>query len=351
MAIEKKIFGIMPSGEEIYIYTLKNSTGTKTEICTYGGTIVSLMVPDKNGDFHDVMLGYDNLDSYLKGDKYFGALIGRFGNRIQYGKFTLNGKEYKLAQNNGENHLHGGLQGFDKVIWNSRIVDDEINILELSYFSVDGEEGYPGNLNVKVKYILTEDNALEINYTATTDKDTLVNLTNHAYFNLSGHSSGDVLNHKLMINADTFTVNDEFSIPTGEIKDVADTPMDFRTLTPIGKNIESDYDQITFGNGYDHNWVLNTSGSDTLKAAQAISEKSGIVMDVYTTTPGVQFYSANFLDGLDVGKDEAIYTIRNAFCLETQYFPNSINCSNFESPILKVGEEYKHKTIYKFSIL
>jgi aldose 1-epimerase len=351
MAIEKKLFGIMPSGEEVYLYTLKNSNGMKTEICTYGGTIVSSMVPDKNGEFHDVVLGYADFEGYLKGDKYFGSLIGRFGNRIQYGKFILNDKEYVLAQNNGENHLHGGLKGFDKVVWDAMIIEDEPNTLELSYLSKDGEEGYPGNLAVKVKYVLTEDNALEIIYMATTDKDTIINLTNHAYFNLSGHSSGDVLDHKLMINADKFTVNDKFSIPTGEIKDVADTPMDFRTLTPIGKNIESDYDQIVFGNGYDHNWVLNTNCSDTLKAAQAIAENTGIVMDVYTTTPGVQFYSANFLDGLDVGKDKAIYKMRNGFCLETQYFPNCINCSNFESPILRAGEEYKHKTIYKFSIL
>ena len=351
MSIEKELFGTMPSGKEVYIYTLKNSNGMETKICTYGGTIVSSVVPNKSGEFHDVILGYDNLESYLKGDKYFGALIGRFGNRIQYGKFTLNGKDYNLAQNNGENHLHGGSQGFDKVVWDSKIVNSETNTLELSYLSVDGEEGYPGNLDVKVKYVLTEDNAIEINYIATTDKDTIVNLTNHAYFNLSGHSSGDVLNHKLMINANTFTVNDKYSIPTGEIKEVDGTPMDFRTLTPIGRNINSDYDQIIFGNGYDHNWVLNTNGSDTLKAAQVIDENTGIVMDVYTTTPGIQFYSANFLDGSDIGKDKAIYNMRTGFCLETQYFPNSINCSNFKSPILKADEEYKHKTIYKFSIL
>ena len=351
MAIEKKLFGTIPSGKKIYIYTLKNSNGMETEICTYGGTVVSSIVPDKNGEFHDVILGYDNLESYLKGDKYFGALIGRFGNRIQYGKFTLNGEDYTLAQNNGENHLHGGSQGFDKVVWDSKIVESETNTLELSYFSADGEEGYPGNLKVTVNYVLTEDNALEINYLATTDKDTIVNLTNHAYFNLSGHSSGDILNHKLMINADKFTVNDKFSIPTGEIKEVAGTPMDFRTLTTIGKNINSEYNQIIFGKGYDHNWVLNTNGSDTLKAAQAINKNTGIVMDVYTTTPGIQFYSGNFLDGSDIGKDNAIYNIRNGFCLETQYFPNSINCNSFKSPILKAGEEYKHKTIYKFSIL
>lgn len=351
MSMEKKLFGIMQNGKEVYIYTLKNSNGMETEICTYGGTIVSSIVPDKNGEFRDVVLGYDNLESYLKGDKYFGALIGRFGNRIQHGKFILNSKEYLLAQNNGENHLHGGLKGFDKVVWDARIIESEPNTLELSYLSIDGEEGYPGNLNVKVKYVLTEDNSLEIIYMATTDKDTIVNLTNHAYFNLSGHSSGDVLNHKLMINADKFTVNDQYSIPTGEIKEVVGTPMDFRTLTPIGKYIDNDYDQIVFGKGYDHNWVLNANGSDTIKSAQVIDENTGIVMDVYTTTPGIQFYSSNFLDGSDIGKDKAIYNMRNAFCLETQYFPNSINCSNFKSPILKVGEEYKHKTVYKFSVL
>ena len=351
MAIEKKLWGTMPSGEDIYIYTLKNSNGMKTEICTYGGAIVSTMVPNKNGEFHDVMLGYDSLENYLKGDKFFGALIGRFGNRIQYGKFTLNGNEYTLAQNDGDNHLHGGTKGFDKVVWDAKIIENIPNTLELSYFSADGEEGYPGNLNVKVNYVLTEDNALEINYFATTDQDTIVNLTNHAYFNLSGHSSGDVLKQKLMINANKFTVNDKYSIPTGEIKEVTGTPMDFRSLTSIGENIDSDYDQITFGKGYDHNWVLNTNGSDTLKAAQAIDENTGIVMDVYTTTPGIQFYSGNFLDGSDIGKDDAKYTMRNGFCLETQYFPNSINCSDFESPILRTGEEYKHKTIYKFSTL
>jgi aldose 1-epimerase len=351
MAIEKKLFGTIISGEEVYIYTLKNTNGMTAEICTYGGTIVSTKVPDKNGDFHDVMLGYDNLDGYLKGNKFYGALIGRFGNRIQYGKFTLNGKEYQLAQNDGQNHLHGGPKGFDKVIWDAKIIESAPNTLELSYLSPNGEEGYPGNLKVTVDYVLTEDNALEINYFANTDQDTILNLTNHAYFNLSGHSSGDVLNHKLMINADKFTVNDKFSIPTGEIKEVAGTPMDFRTLTPMGKNIDSDYEQTILGKGFDHNWVLNTNGSDSLKAAQAVAENTGIVMDVYTTTPGVQFYSGNFIDGTDTGKENMVYQMRNGFCLETQFFPNSINCSNFASPILKAGEEYKHRTVYKFSTL
>lgn len=351
MAIEKRPFGKMPNGEEVDIYTLKNDNGMKIEISTYGGTIVSGIVSDKSGNFHDIVLGYDNLNSYLSGDKYFGALIGRFGNRIQYGKFTLNNKEYTLVQNNGENHLHGGTKGFDKVIWNAKVIETEPNTLELSYLSPDGEEGYPGNLDIKVKYVLTEDNALEINYLATTDEDTVVNLTNHAYFNLSGHSSGDVLKQKLMINADKFTPNDKYSIPTGEITSVENTPMDFRTLTPIGTNINSDHEQIVFGNGFDHNWVLNSNCSIDVKSAQAVDENTGIVMDVYTTTPGVQFYSGNFLDGSDIGKNNTAYNIRNGFCLETQFFPNSINCSNFKSPILKAGEIYKHKTIYKFSTL
>ncbi|EKQ56419.1 MULTISPECIES: aldose epimerase family protein [unclassified Clostridium] len=351
MAIEKRLFGTMSDGKEVYIYTLKNENGMTVDITNYGGIIVSSLIPSKDGKLIDVMLGYDNLEGYLNGNKFFGALIGRFGNRIQYGKFTLNGQEYTLAQNDGENHLHGGIKGFDKVVWEAEISNNSANELMLSYYSKDGEEGYPGNLNVKVTYVLTEDNAIEINYSAASDKDTVVNLTNHAYFNLSGHSSGDVLNQKLMINADKFTVNDQYSIPTGEIKEVSGTPMDFKTLTPIGKNIESDYEQITFGKGYDHNWVLNANGSLEIKAAQAVDENSGIVMDVYTTTPGIQFYSGNFLDGSDAGKDSATYNIRNGFCLETQYFPNSINCDKFESPILRAGEEYKHKTIYKFSIL
>lgn len=351
MAIEKKLFGQMPDGREVDIYTLRNANGMTVEICTYGGAIVSSLVPNKTGEFYDVVLGYDNLESYLKGDRFFGALIGRFANRIQYAKFTINNAEYKVAQNNGENHLHGGIKGFDKVVWDAEIIDNQSNSLQLSYLSVDGEEGYPGNLKVKVNYVLTDDNAIEINYKAISDKDTIINLTNHTYFNLSGHSSGDVLNQKLMINADKFTVSDAHSIPTGEMKAVEGTPMDFRTLTPIGKNINSDYEQLIFGKGFDHNWVLNTNGSDKIKAAQAIDENTGMVLDVYTTTPGVQFYSANHLNESDIGKNNAIYNRRNAFCLETQYFPNSINCSNFESPLFKAGQEYNHRTIYKFSTL
>lgn len=349
MSISKNYFGTFQNNVKVYSYTLKNSNNMSVQILTYGGTIISCKVPDKNGDFKDVVLGYDNLDSYLKGDKFFGALIGRFANRIEHGKFNLNGKEYSLQINDGLNHLHGGGHGYDKVIWNDEIKND--NCLVLSYFSKDGEEGYPGNLNITVEYTLTEDNSLEIHYSAISDADTIINLTNHTYFNLSGHESGNILNHELMINADSFTVNDINSIPTGEIKSVNSSPMDFTALTPIGLNINSDYEQIIFGNGYDHNWVLNTNCDITKKAAQAISKDTGIIMDMYTTQPGVQFYSANFLDGSDIGKNNVSYNKRSGFCLETQHFPNSINCCNFKSPILKANEKYDQKTIYKFSTL
>ncbi|MBE6063465.1 MAG: galactose mutarotase [Clostridium butyricum] len=348
MGITKKLFGTIENEHNIYIYTLENSKGMKVSITNYGGAITSCIVPDKDNNFVDVVLGYDNLNSYINGDKFFGALIGRFGNRIKNGKFTLNGQEYSLTCNDGPNHLHGGPKGFDKVIWNASTNDN--NTLKLSYLSVDGEEGYPGNLNVTVCYSLTDRNELEINYSAVCDSDTILNLTNHTYFNLSGHSSGDVLKQKLMINADNFTINDKLSIPTGKICSVKNTPMDFTIAKEIGQDINADYEQLAFGNGFDHNWVLNTKGDLTKKAAHAFSELTGIALDMYTTQPGVQFYSANFLDGSDIGKDNTSYNFRNAFCLETQHFPDCINHPNFASPILKAGEQYNQKTIYKFSI-
>ena len=260
MSITKREFGKTKDNINVNIFTITNKSGMKAEICTYGGTIVSLTAPDKEGNFDDIVLGYDTIESYENGDKFFGALIGRCGNRIQNGKFTLNDKEYSLVINDGPNHLHGGTKGFDKVIWNAEILSNEYNQLKLSYFSKDGEEGYPGNLNVTVIYTLTDDNSLEIHYHAISDSDTIVNLTNHSYFNLGGHASGTILDHELMIAADTFTVNDEFSIPTGEIGNVSDTPMDFRSSKNIGKDINSDYEQIKFGCGYDHNWILNSNG-------------------------------------------------------------------------------------------
>lgn len=346
MSITKKLFGNTADGTPVDIFTLKNSKGMTAEITNYGGIIVSLRVPDKNGNFEDVVLGHDKLENYMRKGPYFGAVIGRHGNRIEGASFEINGVEYKLTKNEGENQLHGGITGFDKVLWEAEIVNES---LELSYLSKDGEEGYPGNLKVKVTYSVTEDNELRIDYYGVSDKDTVVNLTNHSYFNLAGHASGDILDHKVMINADKFTPADKESLPTGEIREVKGTPMDFTVLTTVGKNIDSDYDQIVFGGGYDHNWVLNVSGKAPEKAAEVVDEKSGRVMEVYTTKPGVQFYTANFLDGTEVGKGGAVYNKRNGLCLETQYFPNSMKHKNFPSPILRAGEKYKHTTIYKFS--
>lgn len=349
MGITKRFFGNTLEGEAVDIFTLTNSKGMAAEITNYGGTVVSLKVPDKSGKIDDVVLGFDELKGYLSKDNpYFGAIIGRHANRIGDASFEINGIEYKVTKNEGENQLHGGLKGFDKVVWNAEAVNKNGNeCLELNLLSKDGEEGYPGNLKVKVTYTLTEENELRIDYFAVTDKDTVVNLTNHSYFNLSGHDSGDILGHKVMINADKFTAADKYSLPTGEIRDVKGTPMDFTTLSTVGKNIESGYDQIVFGNGYDHNWILNSHGNLSEKAAEVYDDKSGRVMEVYTTNPGVQFYTANFVNGV-IGKVGASYGKRNALCLETQYFPNSLKNKHFASPILRAGQEYKHTTIYKF---
>lgn len=352
MSITKRFYGNTASGIPVDIFTLKNSKGTTVEITNFGGIIVSLMVPDKEGKLDDVVLGYDKLAGYEKKGPYFGAIIGRYANRIGNSRFELNGVEYKLAKNEGDNHLHGGIVGFDKVVWNAEVVTKNgTEALELTYRSKDGEEGYPGNLDVKVTYILTEDNALVIDYFAVSDKDTVVNLTNHSYFNLSGHASGDILHEKLMINADKFTPTDRYSIPTGELADVKGTPMDFTVLKPIGQDIGAQYEQILLTKGYDHNWVLNTNGNISKKAAEVIDEKSGRAMEVYTTKPGVQLYTANFLDGSEIGKGGVAYNKNAALCLETQYFPDSVNKKNFPSPVLRAGEEYKHTTIYKFYTL
>ncbi|MGK0465591.1 aldose epimerase family protein [Clostridium sp.] len=344
----KKDFGIV-NGKSVYLFTIKNSKGMTLEVTNYGATLVSLKVEGNKGQFDDVVLGYDKLEDYLKYKFFYGATIGRFANRIENSSFKLNGTQYKVAKNEGENHLHGGVVGFDKVVWEEKLQSEESSI-EFSYLSKDGEEGYPGNLNVSVRYTVTEDNELKIEYHAISDKDTIVNMTNHSYFNLSGQGFEDVLKHKIMINADKFTINDMYSIPTGEIADVTNTPMDFRELTYIGENISSNYEQIVFGKGYDHNWVINNSGKKLSKAAVVYDERSGRVMEVYTTKPGVQFYSGNFIDGLQTGKGGTTYLKRGGFCLETQYFPDSINHENFSSPILTANQIYEHSTIYKFSI-
>ena len=348
MNIEKAEFGKTKQGEIAHIYTLTNANGCEVRITNYGGIVVSLKVPDKTGKLADVVLGYETLDKYIEKTPYFGALIGRYGNRIGKGKFTLNGKEYTLAVNNGPNHLHGGLVGFDKVVWRAEEIKKREAVgLELTYLSKDGEEGYPGNLSVTVRYLWTNDNELKIDYAATTDKATVVNITNHSYFNLA--CKGDILGHELMINADKFTPVDEGLIPTGELRSVAGTPMDFRRATAIGARIEQADEQLKFGLGYDHNWVLNRSDGSLRMVARVYEPTTGRVLEVHTTEPGVQFYCGNFLDGTITGKYGRVYQKRNGLCLETQHFPDSPNKPNFPSTVLKPGEKYASTTIYKFT--
>ena len=351
MSIIEESFGSTQNGREVKSYTLTNKNKMKVKIITYGGAIIEINAPDKNGNFGDVILGYDSIKGYEKGKKFHGALIGRCGNRIKDSRFTINNKEYILEANDETNHLHGGVKGFDKVVWDSQIIDNENNILKLSYLSKDGEEGYPGNLNVNVFYSLTDDNELKIEYRAVSDKDTVVNLTNHSYFNLRGHSSGDILEQKLMVNADYFTVNNKYSIPTGEIRSVESTPMNFKELKSIGENIGDVDKQIEFGQGYDHNWLLNSKGDLAVLSAKLVDEVSGRVMKMYTTNVGVQIYSGNFLDGSEIGKDNVAYKKRSGICLETQFVPNAINDNNFETSLLRADGEYRHTTIYKFTTI
>ncbi len=347
-------FGKTADGTPVEIYTLRNGHGMEARIMTYGGIVQSLKVPDKNGQLGDVVLGFDNLDgytkdSYVKGCPYFGALIGRYGNRIANGKFTLDGVTYPLAVNNAPNHLHGGIKGFDKVVWKAMsLLTPDGPALELTYVSKDGEEGYPGNLSVTVVYTLTEDNALKLEFTAMTDKDTVCNLTHHSYFNLRG--SGDVLGHVVYINADKFTPTDSALIPTGELRPVDGTPFDFRTPTAIGARInDTNYDQIKFANGYDDNWVLNHPPGKLGLASRLSEPTTGRVMEVWTTAPGVQFYTGNFLDGTLTGKGGRVYQFRDACCFEPQGFPDSPNHPDFPTTELKPGEIYHNTIIYKFS--
>ena len=348
--ITKADFGKTKDGRPVEIYTLTNSGGSEAKVITYGGAVVSLKVPDKfSNNFRDVVLGFDSIADYEKHTAFFGALIGRYGNRIAKGKFTLDGQEYSLASNNGENHLHGGVRGFDKVIWTAKPSTDKDGAnLELTYFSADGEEGYPGNLKVKVVYTLTERNQLKIVYSATTDKATVINLTHHSYFNLAG--SGNILGHVLEINADRYTPTDSGSIPTGALADVKGTPFDFTNGTEIGARIEQDNQQLKFGRGYDHNWVLTRKGNGVELAARVYEKTSGLLMEVYTTEPGIQFYSGNFLDGSMRGKGGASYLFRSGFCLETQHFPDSPNRANFPSTVLRPGQTYSQTTIYAFRV-
>lgn len=343
--MSKRFFGTSPEGIYVYLYTIENSKGMKAEVLNYGGIIVSLYVPDKDGKFTDVVLGCDDLENYYK-CPFFGAIIGRHANRIEKAVFELNGREYRLAKNDGNNHLHGGIKGFDKVVWD--VQEHTGNSIRMHYLSHDGEEGYPGNLDVTVTYTITEDNGLLIDYKARSDADTVVNLTNHSYFNLSGHDHGSILKHQVKINADKFTVNNEECIPTGEIISVDGTPLDFREFRPVESGIDADNIHIKCGCGYDHNFVLNVSGKEPELAAEVYDPLSGRRMKVYTTKPGVQFYSGNHLKGDVVGKGGVRYQKRSGLCLETQYFPNAMKHKHFPSPVLKAGELYHHITIYKF---
>jgi aldose 1-epimerase len=347
----KASFGKTPDGEQVDLYTLTNKNGVEVAITNYGGAVVSLKVPDRNGKLGDVVLGYDSVDGYVSDKSYFGAIIGRYGNRIGHAQFSIDGKTYTLAKNNGENTLHGGIKGFNKAVWSPKEIPAKGGqALELTYLSKDGEEGFPGNLHVRVVYTLTDSNELKIEYFATTDKKTVLNLTNHAYFNLAGPGSGDILGHVLMIEADKFTPVDSGLIPTGELRDVAGTPFDFRKPTKIGERIDSDDEQIKLGGGYDHNFVLRRKMSDPISlAARMVEPTTGRVLEVWSTEPGVQFYTGNFLDGSAHGKGGIAYAKRSAFCLETQHFPDSPNHPKFPSTELKPEERYHTTTIYKFT--
>jgi aldose 1-epimerase len=348
--MKNRSFGKTGSGEAVELYTLTNSKGMEADIATYGGTVVSLKIPDASGRTTDVVLGFDDLDGYLKGTSYFGALIGRYGNRIGNAKFTLDGHTYQLPANDGKNTLHGGTRGFDKRVWTARDVSGAAGqALELTYASKDGEEGFPGNLTAKVVYTLTDNNELKIDYSATTDKPTVVNLTNHSYFNLAGHDQGPIVDHEVMINADRYTPVDSGLIPTGQLAPVEGTPFDFRKATAIGARINDNNEQLKFGKGYDHNFVLNQADGSVRLAARVRDPKSGRVMEVLTSEPGLQFYTGNFLDGTAKGKGGKAYPHRGAFCMETQHFPDSPNKPSFPSTVLRPGSEYKTSTVYRFS--
>ncbi|RJP68176.1 MAG: galactose mutarotase [Ignavibacteriales bacterium] len=348
--IEKKSFGKLSDGSEVYIYTLINTSGVEAQITNYGAIVVSLKVPDRNGKLEDVVLGYDNLEGYIADKSFFGAIVGRYGNRIAKGKFELDGKSYQLTINDGENHLHGGLIGFHKKIWTAEEVKSpEGKALKLTYKSEDGEQGYPGNVILSVTYTLTDKNELVINYEGTTDKITILNPTHHSYFNLSGNPQSTILNELLMIDADSTTPVGPGLIPTGKLESVEGSPMDFRTPTAIGLRINDDYEQLKLGQGYDHNWVLNNYDGKLRNVVSLYDSASGRYMEVFTDQPGMQFYSGNFLDGSIKGKNGVVYNYRTGLCLEAQRYPDSPNQPQFPSATLKPGETYKQTTIYKFS--
>ena len=347
-------FGTTAVGDSVTLFTMINKHGMEVRIMNYGGIITHLMVPDRKGKIEDIVLGFDNLEDYLtKSPPYFGAIVGRYGNRIAGGKFTLNGVEYNLAQNNGKSHLHGGIKGFDKVVWDAETFEiDDAAGLKLTYLSRDMEEGYPGNLNIKVTYTIKSTNEIQIDYHAVTDKPTVVNVTQHSYFNLTGNAKNDILDHEVMIKADSLIPVDANLIPTGEMMPVAGTPFDFNTPATVGSRIDADDEQLKRGGGYDHCWVLNKPSEDALEwVVKAIDPASGRVMELATTEPGVQFYTGNFLDGSLVGKGDVVYQHRFGLCFEPEHYPDSPNQEGFPSVVLNPGEEYNTTTIWKFGVV
>ncbi len=345
--IDKESFAGVHEGKPVGLYTLKNKKGLVAQITNYGAILVSLYVPDRKGNLADIVQGYDTVSEYINGNgPYLGAICGRCANRIAQGKFTLEGKEYSLAVNNGPNHLHGGIKGFNKVVWD--VLESTASSVKMEYLSVDMEEGYPGNLRVTVTYTMTDENELTIDYQAVTDKTTVVNLTSHSYFNLAGEGSGSIYDHELMIDADFFTPTDKTNVPTGEIHSVKGTPMDFTKPRRIGESIDQDEEQLRYGAGYDHNFVLRHRTGTQGLAAIVHDPGSGRVMEIFTTEPGVQLYTANWIDN-EAGKGGKRYARRWSFCLETQHFADAINKPHFPSTILKPGEKYSHICIHKFS--
>ncbi len=348
--IEKSAFGETPDGQKVEKYTLSNDNGMEIDVITYGGIITRWTAPDKNGNYEDVVLGFNDLESYFGDVPYFGALIGRYGNRIANGQFSLDGETYTLAKNNGPNHLHGGVKGFDKAVWNAKTENtDDGASLVLTYTSADGEEGYPGKLDVKVTYTLTGDDQLDIHYEAVTDKPTVVNLTQHSYFNLSGDFSQDILNHEVTLNASAYLPVDAGLIPTGELRPVEGTPFDFTEPKAVGKEINADNEQIKRGGGYDHCWVLKETEENLGFAASAYHPRTGRLLEVYTDEPGIQFYTGNFLDGSLTSKNGGTYGKRSGLCLETQHYPDSPNQETFPTTRLNPGDTYSSHTSFKFS--
>jgi aldose 1-epimerase len=351
-SVTREPFGTTPEGEAVEIFTLTNASGIEIKAISYGGIIVSIKTPDREGNLGDIVLGFDNLQPYLDGSPYFGSIIGRYGNRIGDAEFVLDGETHPLAANDGNNHLHGGTKGFDKVVWSGEPFEDESGVgVVFRYTSPDGEEGYPGTLQVEVTYTLAPLSTLVVDYLATTDRATPVNLTQHSYFNLKDAGASNILGHELMIAADGFTPVDATLIPTGEIASVTGTPFDFTTPHTIGERIEADHPQLGFGGGYDHNWVLDGTPADGMSLAAHVHEPTtGRTLEILTTEPAIQFYSGNFLDGTHKGKGGVVYELHTGFCLETQHYPDSPNKPDFPSTILRPGEEYRTTTVFRFGV-